>query len=54
MAVVDHNVWPTSGDRCEPNLPIVGEAWSAGTGLLILAAGLIPLFTSSTQMTWST
>lgn len=46
MAVVDHNVWPTSGDRCEPNLPIVGEAWSAGTGLLILAAGLIPLFTS--------
>lgn len=39
-------VWPRSGDRCEPNLPWVGEIWSASTALMIIAAGLIPLFTS--------
>ena len=40
------STWPLNTDRCEPNLPVVGEAWSAATGLVIMAAGLLPLFSS--------
>ena len=38
--------WPLSVDRCEPNLPGIGEAWSAATGFTVMAAGLLPLFSS--------
>lgn len=33
-------------DRCEQNLPVVGELWSTLSALLIVVAGLLPLFSS--------
>ena len=40
--------WPVvMYDRCEANLPGVGEIWNAITALALVPAGGIPLFTST-------
>lgn len=40
--------WPrVYQDRCEVNVPGVGEVWSATTALAVVAAGALPLFSST-------
>ena len=40
--------WPmVMNDRCEVNLPGVGELWNAVTALALVLAGMIPLVTST-------
>ena len=53
QAVADSNATIMSGawpkvliDRCEINLPYVGELWSTLTALFIVVAGIVPLCTS--------
>ena len=46
-STADADVWPrVTFDRCEANVPGLGEVWSAATALFLVVAGLVPLFTS--------
>ena len=47
MNATADSAWPLTGDRCEPNVPHVGEMWSALTGAAILVGGAVSLFTST-------